>query len=260
MFSRLLRVHPDKVQRTEASYAFKDGRAFEVRFTHHARARRLRLSVGDEGVRVTVPPRVSERTVDQFILSHLDWIREHLDKMPAPDTAPVQLFETTQLPLRGEHLAIAWRHGKTDKVWREHATVHVQVRGDATQGPASATLKRAFRDFYLNEARADVGRWLPALAEATGHSPVRISYKIMRTQWGSMSSRGVMALELSLVLGRPDAFRYVLVHELCHMRHHDHSPAFWREVEKHFPEWQDERAFLHTHGRGMKAALKAFIA
>ena len=260
MLRRFRRVEAEKAQRTEATFALADGSEILIRMTPHPRARRLRISVGDEGVRVTIPPRVSDRTVDQFIESHLDWIAAKLERFAETPALTVQPFASTQLPLRGEWLDVEWHTGKTDKVWRDFAVIHVQVREATRHDAASATLKRALRDFYLNEARADIARWLPALADAVGHAPVRIGFKRMRTQWGSMSSTGVMALELSLVLGRASAFRYVLVHELCHMVHHDHSPAYWREVERHFPDWKEERDYLHTFGRGMKSSLKAIIS
>lgn len=57
----------------------------------------------------------------------------------------------------------------------------------------------------------------------------------MSSQWGSLATDGHMALDLALVLGRPSAFEYVVVHELCHLIQANHSPAFWREVECRFP-------------------------
>lgn len=255
------RAQTGPVQRTAADFALAGGGTLHVRFTPHPRARRLRIAVGDDGVRVTVPPRVSDRSVDEFVRAHIEWIEMQLARFSETEVVPLRVRESLHMPLRGELLSIDWHRGKTDRVWREHATLHVQVRDrDESRDAASPSLKRAFKDFYVQEGRTDVARWLPALAEATGHSPLRVGFKTMRSQWGSMSSSGAMALELSLVLGRPSAFRYVLVHELCHMVHHNHSPAYWREVEKHFPDWKTERDYLHTHGRAIKAGLAAIIA
>ena len=68
---------------------------------------------------------------------------------------------------------------------------------------------------------------------------------------------GAMTLDLSLVLARPAAFEYVLVHELCHLIRADHSRAFWREVELRCPQWRDEREYFKAEGRQLKATLRA---
>ena len=81
----------------------------------------------------------------------------------------------------------------------------------------------------------------------------------MSSQWGSLAPDGSVTLDLSLVLARPSAFEYVLVHELCHLIHHDHSRAFWREVEARFPAWRDERRYFNAEGRRLKATLRALI-
>ena len=82
----------------------------------------------------------------------------------------------------------------------------------------------------------------------------------MSSQWGSLAPDGAVALDLALVLARPSAFEYVLVHELCHLMRADHSRAFWREVEARFPAWREERDYFHADGRRLKATLRSLLA
>ncbi len=99
-------------------------------------------------------------------------------------------------------------------------------------------------------------RYLPGLPRA----PARVRLKVMSSQWGSLSPDGSLALDLSLVLGQPRAFEYVLVHELCHLVHANHSPAFWHEVEARFPAWREQRGYFNAHGRRLKAGLRALLS
>ena len=122
-----------------------------------------------------------------------------------------------------------------------------------------AALRRALRDFYEAEARADVGRWLPRHLGGLPKAPRRVQFKIMSSQWGSLAPDGSVALDLSLVLAEPEAFEYVLVHELCHLIHHDHSPAYWHEVEARYPEWRVQRDYFREHGRRIKGQLLALL-
>src|SRR3546814_6434369 len=98
--------------------------------------------------------------------------------------------------------------------------------------PSESGMRRALRDFYESEARADIGRWMPRYLAGLPRPPRQVRLKVMSSQWGSLAPDGTVALNLSLVLARPSAFEYVLVHELCHLVQADHSRAFWREVEE----------------------------
>ncbi len=81
----------------------------------------------------------------------------------------------------------------------------------------------------------------------------------MSSQWGSLAPDGSMALDLALVLGRSEAFEYVLVHELCHLIQPNHSPAFWHEVEQRFPAWREQRDYFQLEGRRLKAMLRQLL-
>ena len=71
-----------------------------------------------------------------------------------------------------------------------------------------------------------------------------ISIRQQATRWGSCSSRGNLNFNWTLILAPEPLQDYVVVHELAHIRHHDHSPAFYREVEAYLPDWRARRALL----------------
>lgn len=245
---------PSRLQRDSIAFVLSDGRRIDVLRVRDPRARRLRLSVGERGARLTLPPRTSLVAGERFLLEHRDWLTEQL----APredDVQPLVPGLPGSVPLRGERLPLRWEAGPAARVL--HADDAIVVQLPARAGGAAAS--RALRDFYEAQARADIGRWLPAWVPGLPRPPRRIRLRVLSSQWGSLAPDGTLTLDLALVLGRPSAFHYVLVHELCHLLHADHSRAFWHEVERRCPAWREERDYFRAEGRRLKAALHVLL-
>ena len=247
---------PRTIERDVVQLQLEDGSRVPVARVRDPRARRLRLSVDERGARLTLPARASAVSGERFLDEHRAWLAAQLAQYADVALAPLQAGVTTTLPLRGEPWPLHWHEGRYARVRRDDAAMHFSHPANASD----AALRRALRDFYESEARADVGRWMPTYLGSLPRAPRRLVFKQMSSQWGSLAPDGSVALDLSLVLARSSAFEYVLVHELCHLLHADHSRAFWSQVEQRFPGWRDERAYFHAHGRRLKASLRALLA
>lgn len=252
---RLLSPKPRTITRDILSIMLTDGRTIDVERVRHPRARRLKLSVDERGARLTLPMRASLVSGDRFLREHRDWLAAQLDQHAIGGIEALVRGDTTALPLRGAALPLRWGEGRFNRLAADGHGLLFCVSARATD----ATLQRTLRDYYEAQARTDIAHWLPKYMPALPRPPARIVLKRMSSQWGSLSPNGVLALDLSLVLARPSAFEYVLVHELCHLLRADHSPAFWREVEARFPAWRDERRYFHAEGRRLKATLRALL-
>ena len=84
-------------------------------------------------------------------------------------------------------------------------------------------------------------------ADIMGISYGRISMRNQKTRWGSCSSDGNLNFNCRLLYVPPELVDYVVVHELAHRRHMDHSPEFWREVEKYMPDYKERRRQLKQY-------------
>ena len=111
---------------------------------------------------------------------------------------------------------------------------------DLSEGSVRALLEAWFR--------REAARLLPErawpLARCLGVLPARFVIRDQKTRWGSCSSRGTISLNWRVVLLTPDLADYVLVHELCHLRHLDHSQRFWSMVARLLPDHAERRRRL----------------
>jgi predicted metal-dependent hydrolase len=71
-----------------------------------------------------------------------------------------------------------------------------------------------------------------------------VTLRMMRSRWGSCSMKGSITLSTVLLFADPQILRYVIIHELCHLRHPNHSLDFWNEVERAMPEYREVKREL----------------
>jgi predicted metal-dependent hydrolase len=152
-------------------------------------------------------------------------------------------------------IPLRWEEGRYARLVRDDDGIAIQLPGAAKPSTAA----RLLRDFYIAEAQADVGRWLPRYLPALPRPPSRLRLRPLRSLWGSLSPDDAVSLDLALVLAPPAAFEYVLVHELCHLLQRNHGPRFWREVEARAPDWRVQRTYLRGEGMGLKSQLRVLL-
>jgi predicted metal-dependent hydrolase len=105
----------------------------------------------------------------------------------------------------------------------------------------------------MREAHAALGPWLGGLSAATGLQYERMQIRRQRTRWGSCSPSGTISLNACLMFQPPPVVNYLLIHELAHTRHMNHSRRFWRLVERFEPGWRELDAALSRGWRAVPA-------
>lgn len=118
-----------------------------------------------------------------------------------------------------------------------------------TGAPARAD---TFTEAELKRLHDEAKIWFPPVVEKyakiIGVTYNRIFIKAQKTMWGSCSAKGNINLNCLLMLFPEDIREYVVIHELCHRRHMDHSQAFWSMVSIYCPDWKAKRAWLNKNG------------
>ena len=209
---------------------------FSVR--ESGRAKRLSIKVFPRGrVEVVVPKRTRAADVQEFVEAHRDWIRSARKQFAAEHPPePFALPEIVRLDGIGREFAVLYepQHGAQSVKFRASRDRVVLSGRTADEKLCVAALKR----WLTSLAKTEYLPQLRALSSLTGNSFKKMHVRGQRTCWGSHSSSGTISLNYCLMFLDPAHLRYVMIHELCHARHMNHSKRFWSLVGKFEPTYK----------------------
>ncbi len=208
-----------------------------VTFRKSRRARHVRIQVRPyEGVRVTVPFRVSREHALRFLLQERRWVESRLREVR---TVERRSLITGEQPIRTREHEVELRPTASAE-WRisraEDRICVVYPEESAVSDPrVQALIREALVAAYRREARAYLPARLATLAARHGFCYGRVFIKNLRSRWGSCSERNNINLNLHLMRLPDELVDYVLLHELVHTQVKHHGPNFWAALERVCP-------------------------
>jgi len=224
-----------------------EGEEVVLRVKRHPRARRisLRADPRDGAVVLVLPMRASVDAGLAFARSQAAWIRARLAAAPRPTAfAP-----GTRLHLQGEAVEIVHDAARRGPALREGDLLVV--------GGKPEFVARRVRDFLRAEAGRRLGPLALEKAAALGRTLRALRITDTRSRWGSCARDARIGLSWRLVIAPPRVADYVVAHEVAHLAHHDHSPAFWRVVDTLTEHRAEAQAWLRANGAALLGAGRA---
>jgi predicted metal-dependent hydrolase len=224
-----------------------EGEAVPVRIRRNPRARRIsmRADAVKREIRITMPTFAPTKAAMDFVAQKRNWIALRLQS--APPAASLNPGDVVAFAGEPHHI-----------VWNDSATRTVRiVDGEDGQelhlgGPQDMVAARILR-WLKSEARAIFTADLAEYCERANEKLPSLSLGDPRSRWGSCSSRGTISLSWRLVMAPPHVRRSVIAHEVAHMRHMDHSHAFYAWLDELFEG--DRKAadrWLKMHGTALQ--------
>lgn len=214
----------------------------EVHFIRHPRARVFRLTLLRDGSgRVTLPRFGSMPGARNFLLQHVHWLAERA-RIQRANSGPTDPSKgPVQIRFRGEFEVVSASDDGKSLLIGPVSLPMPRLKDRDLQARAQAALLRL--------AQSELPERVQHLSATHGIAVSAISVRAQRTRWGSCSPRGEISLNWRLVQV-PDRVRdYVILHELAHRRHLNHSPRFWEEVERLCPDYEAAETWLRETGR-----------
>jgi predicted metal-dependent hydrolase len=221
---------------------------YDIEILRRPRQRTLRLRVTGKGIlRLTCAKGVPKREIFQFISSHLDFIEEQLEEArKIRERYPSKQF------IAGETLLFFGRERKI-RFAPGGERLKVKMLGGefVLSGPIENSLRedrhRAVRNFFRRAGHQYLTQRLDFFARTMELFPKGVSFRCQSSRWGSCSGEGHVSLNWRLMAAPPDVIDYVVVHELSHLRHHDHSPRFWKLVAAFSPRYRELKNWLNQN-------------
>ncbi len=218
----------------------------DIRVKRVAGARHVRIKLATNGrFSVTAP----SYTPLYFIRKFIDNSRDELRKMAAPKGLVTEYRDGQAIGKSHTLAVVPTGMVSAPTFLRQRQRLIVKLPLDTPV--ESADVQRLIRDEVAKvlrvEAKAHLPHRLRYLADTHGFHYERVRFSHAGSRWGSCSSTGTISLNIALMKLPDELIDYVLVHELCHTRHMDHSDAFWAEVAKYDPRYRVHRRHIKQH-------------
>jgi len=226
------------------------------------RAKKTRIVVSANKVEVVAPLQVSEQRIKAFVHAQQGWIQRALQRVyqrsrSVESLAPAHYSDGVTVPYQGRSMALSVQTSKC-------RSPQVSISGDRqllVRLPDSAVpcrselIRNALQHWMKQQARLHAQSYIDQHAPRHNLLPRSLRIKTQKSRWGSCGPQNDINLNWLLMLAPPVVMEYVVIHELCHIRHKNHSLDFWDLVSLHMPEYLEHRKWLKQHGASLMRGL-----
>ena len=222
---------------------------FDVKLVPSSRRVRITLKVSSKGVFLHIPTKLPMDIVHNLIDERTGWIKQQLAKQPNPE------------PER------QWQHGDSLSLFGQSYELQLQQKGDSPKVTLTdnaiilsarlhriglKTRRQAIVNWYKQQAEIYLNKRTAELSEQTGLIPKSITIKTYKARWGSCNIKGEIQYNWQIMQAGPSVIDYLIIHELCHLQHHNHGKGFWQLVERHCPNFRQEQVWLKQNGHKLQ--------
>lgn len=233
---------------------------------HIVRSRRktVCLRVNTDGSVTVKAPNLypSDEDILIFVETKAEWIVKNRNRLREREEMKlVRRFETDySFPYLGEERLVQMQDAKKTMIRYEDGKIVIrtpfyeslQVAYDTEENAAKIEkLRNDLKKWYKKQSKEYLQKRVDHYAPVVGVTVTSVSIKSRKSQWGSCDTNGNITFSWRLVMARPEAIDYVVIHELCHRKHMDHSKNFWNEVQKYMPDYKEQQKWLDDNSMNL---------
>jgi len=208
----------------------------------------------DQTVQVVIPKHFPLKKVDALVRTKADWIRRKLSQYKdiQAQYQPKQYISGEIFTCLGRDYRLKVVEGAKMPVSLKQGVLRVSVPHDLSPEQRVLSVTKALEAWFREQAQLHLTKRTTWYTARMHVAPASVGIKSYRSRWGSCHADGRIYFNWRIIMAPPSIVDYVVVHELCHLVHHNHSPDYWHLVESIMPEYRDARDWLKQHGHGLE--------
>ena len=225
---------------------------FPVEVLRTDRKRSAAIYVEHEIVKVRVPKSLSDKRIRELVKKRTPWIKAKLKEISErPISKPKEYVSGEAFSYLGKNYRLKVVVGDCSAIKLKGGYFHATVL-DSDQTP-QATIRANLISWYQQHAKKRLDDKIKRWAKIVGVEPNSVTVKDYKSRWGSCSTKGDISFNWRIILAPHKIVDYVVVHELCHLQHLNHSPSYWRSVKGVIPDYKEHRQWLQSNERNLRA-------
>lgn len=217
----------------------------EIRYEiiHTERKKTVEVAVlPDCSVVIKAPKNADDNRIKAIVKKRAKWIQHQIEyfKQFSPRTPMRQYLSGESHRYLGKTYRLKVQVGSEGKVRLLGGYFYVDCKGEVS----SERAKSLMQNWYMEKAKLKFAERLGVCGKSFGLAQEQLPnlrIRSMKTRWGSLSSKGNMTLNLELIKAPVECIDYVVVHELCHLKHKNHGAEFYKLLEKAMPDWKKRK-------------------
>ncbi len=207
-----------------------------------SRRKRILIKIlPDHRITVHAPLSTDLEVVGEVLRIRMGWIERQLRRMAENPRVPSLIEEGALHYILGKPLPLSIRRATHSGMSVEDGELVLRSRSPENRDGLERTLRRQYGMIAEGILKERIALWAPRLPSLPEFA---VRFRWMRGRWGSCSNRGVVVFNTQLVKAPMECIDFVVVHELCHLLHHNHGPGFKMLLGSLLPDWRETGKLL----------------
>ena len=223
------------------------GNGFVAEIVRSSRRKTAAIKIKKGKVFVVVPECLTMAAIESLVDKKHRWIKEKLAiQNEIMDIKPKEFISGESFSYLGKNHPLKIESGLYPVIKLHQDELVVSVRDKTVDN--SQAIKQLLFKWYKQQAESELRDKTERYSSIIGVNPSSVTIKSFKSRWGSCSITGGIQYNWKIIIAPDWIVNYVVIHELCHILHHNHSPAFWKAVEKYCHDYRDCSAWLKING------------